>query len=105
MRHRYEKPGTETPQHDRNVNLSIYVNGLNGRSGGSGTYALSGKTLAAVFSLTAKSGDYPLDAPLTIGTIQGKTIWMLAGDPAMNQQRLISDQNKLLKDQPVRSGK
>jgi hypothetical protein len=92
----------DSAQGGRNINLAIYVNALNGRSGGSGTYAIPGKTLPEVFILTAKNGDYPIEAPLTIGTIQGKPIRILVGEAALNQQRLMTEQNKQLNHPSVR---
>ncbi len=51
-------------------------------AGGPSTYTLPRTTqLTDLFTITAKSGDYPLDTPLEIAHLNGKPVILTVGKP------------------------
>lgn len=53
-----------------------------GYAGGPSTYTLPRLTqLAAFFTITAKSGDYPLNTPIEIARLSGKPVTLTVGKP------------------------
>ena len=76
------RPGGESE-----VKVLLRVKGGNGggnggHAGGLSRWLTPHKRLADVLTVSAKSGTYPLDTPLTIGTLNGEPLTLVVGETA-----------------------
>lgn len=73
----------ERPAGPSEIKVLLRVKGHDGgHAGGSSRFQVPQKTMGEVVAVNIERGTYPLDTPLTIGTLQGKPITLVVGKTA-----------------------